>query len=109
MYRKLPDRESAQASAAFLLATDQSTDAEIAHRLGITRRTLTRWKDMPQVQRWIEEHRKEAQESFKLRMLRERQASALPGNRLEALKRDQGQYSIRINDQFRVCFRCQNY
>ena len=29
----------------------------------------------------------------------------LPGNRLEALKADrQGQYSIRINDQWRVCF-----
>ncbi|MHB1863764.1 MAG: type II toxin-antitoxin system RelE/ParE family toxin [Gemmatimonadaceae bacterium] len=29
-----------------------------------------------------------------------------PGNRLEALKRDRaGQHSIRINDQFRVCFR----
>lgn len=28
-----------------------------------------------------------------------------PGNRLEALKRDRvGQYSIRINDRFRVCF-----
>jgi proteic killer suppression protein len=28
-----------------------------------------------------------------------------PGNRLEALKRDrQGQLSIRINDQWRVCF-----
>ena len=29
-----------------------------------------------------------------------------PGNRLEALKggRD-GQYSIRVNDQFRICFR----
>ncbi len=31
--------------------------------------------------------------------------SALPGNRLEALRGDrQGQYSIRINDQYRVCF-----
>jgi toxin HigB-1 len=31
---------------------------------------------------------------------------ALPGNRLEALKDDrQGQYSIRVNDQFRICFR----
>ena len=30
---------------------------------------------------------------------------ALPGNRLEALKGDrEGQYSIRINDQWRVCF-----
>ena len=29
-----------------------------------------------------------------------------PGNRLEALKGDRkGQFSIRINDQFRVCFR----
>jgi proteic killer suppression protein len=28
-----------------------------------------------------------------------------PGNQLEALKDDRrGQYSIRINDQFRVCF-----
>jgi proteic killer suppression protein len=29
-----------------------------------------------------------------------------PGNRLEALKgRRAGQYSIRVNDQFRICFR----
>lgn len=29
-----------------------------------------------------------------------------PGNRLEALRGDRkGQYSIRINDQFRLCFR----
>lgn len=29
-----------------------------------------------------------------------------PGNRLEALKGDRkGQYSVRINDQFRLCFR----
>lgn len=31
--------------------------------------------------------------------------SALPGNRLEALKGDRaGQFSIRINDQWRICF-----
>jgi toxin HigB-1 len=30
---------------------------------------------------------------------------ALPGNRLERLKGDRaGQYSIRINDQWRICF-----
>jgi proteic killer suppression protein len=30
---------------------------------------------------------------------------ALPSNRLEALKGDRkGQYSIRINDQWRICF-----
>ena len=29
-----------------------------------------------------------------------------PGNRLEALKGNRkGQYSIRINDQFRICFK----
>jgi proteic killer suppression protein len=32
--------------------------------------------------------------------------AALPGNRLEALKGDRrGQYSIRINDRWRICFR----
>ena len=31
--------------------------------------------------------------------------SAVPGNRLEVLEGDRkGQYSIRINDQWRVCF-----
>lgn len=31
--------------------------------------------------------------------------AALPGNRLEALRGDrQGQHSIRINDQWRLCF-----
>jgi len=31
--------------------------------------------------------------------------AALPGNRVEALKGDRkGQYSIRINEQWRICF-----
>ena len=34
-----------------------------------------------------------------------RTLSTLPGNRLEHLRGDrQGQYSIRVNDQWRVCF-----
>ena len=34
-----------------------------------------------------------------------RDLGAPPGNRLEALKRDRdGQHSIRINDQYRICF-----
>ncbi len=34
-----------------------------------------------------------------------RDLAALPGNRLEALRGDRkGQYSIRVNDQWRICF-----
>ncbi len=34
-----------------------------------------------------------------------RDLAGLPGNRLEALKGNrQGQYSIRINEQWRICF-----
>ena len=34
-----------------------------------------------------------------------RDLAALPGNRLEVLKGDRkGQYCIRINDQWRICF-----
>ena len=45
----------------------------------------------------------------KLRMLHHarelKDLTAPPGNRLEKLKGDRdGQYSIRINDQFRICF-----
>ena len=46
----------------------------------------------------------------KLRMLHAAQnvqdLRAPPGNRLEALKGDRkGQHSIRVNDQWRICFR----
>lgn len=35
-----------------------------------------------------------------------RDLAALPGNRFEALKGDRrGQFSIRINDRWRICFR----
>ena len=35
-----------------------------------------------------------------------RDLSALPGNRFEALSGDRkGQFSIRINDQYRICFK----
>ncbi len=34
-----------------------------------------------------------------------RDLAAVPGNRLEALKGDRkGEHSIRINDQWRICF-----
>jgi proteic killer suppression protein len=34
-----------------------------------------------------------------------RTLAALPGNRFESLKGDRrGQYSIRVNDQWRICF-----
>ena len=52
-------------------------------------------------------------ERVALRKLRQLEVSARlddlripPGNRLESLRGDRaGQYSIRINDQFRLCFR----
>lgn len=52
-------------------------------------------------------------ERVALRKLRQLQVAALlsdlrvpPGNRLEALTGDRdGQYSIRINNQYRICFR----
>ncbi|MBI2890722.1 MAG: type II toxin-antitoxin system RelE/ParE family toxin [Nitrospirae bacterium] len=52
-------------------------------------------------------------ESVARRKLRQLQIAARledlrvpPGNRLEALRGDRaGQYSIRVNDRFRVCFR----
>lgn len=52
-------------------------------------------------------------EHVALRKLRQSQVAARledlrvpPGNRLEALKgKRAGQYSIRVNDQWRVCFR----
>ena len=40
------------------------------------------------------------------RALSLRDLAAIPGNQLEALKGNRkGQYSIRINDQYRICFR----
>ncbi|PHY20761.1 type II toxin-antitoxin system RelE/ParE family toxin [Caulobacter sp. BP25] len=52
----------------------------------------------------------QAQALRKLRVLnrvaRLEQLRAPPGNRLEALRGDRvGQHSIRINDQWRICFR----
>ena len=52
-------------------------------------------------------------ESVARRKLRQLQIAAVvgdlripPGNRLERLRGDRaGQYSIRVNDQYRVCFR----
>ena len=49
----------------------------------------------------------------KLRMLDDAErlddVAAVPGNRFEALKGDRaGQYSIRINEQWRICFLWRN-
>ena len=68
---------------------------------------------------WNEQHSRKLPGTIQLKALRKLQilnaAVALetlripPGNRPEALKGDRaGQYSIRINDQWRVCFRWQS-
>ena len=42
---------------------------------------------------------------YQLNQARRLQDLALPGNQLEALKRDRtGQHSLRINDRYRLCF-----
>lgn len=69
-------------------------------------------KDTERLAQGIRVQRFVAFERVALRKLRQLQAASSlddlrvpPGNRLEALKGDRaGQYSIRINGQFRVCF-----
>jgi len=63
--------------------------------------------DMESVRRWPPEVQRAARR--KLAMIDAAQAvqdlRVPPGNRLEALKGDRaGQYSVRVNDQFRICF-----
>jgi proteic killer suppression protein len=58
------------------------------------------------------DHAMQAVALRKLRMLHNAQRlgdlTAFPGSRLEALKGNRsGQWSIRINDQWRICFRWQ--
>lgn len=42
--------------AAALVAADELSDEQMAERLGITRRTLTRWRDVPEFQARVAEH-----------------------------------------------------
>jgi len=71
-------------------------------------RDTERLAQRERVKKWSPELQKAALR--KLRMIdaaeEVRDLRVLPGNRLERLKGDRaGQYSIRINDQWRVCFR----
>ena len=69
-------------------------------------------KDTEQVFHHRHSKRYSAIERVALRKLRQihivsavEELSAPPGNRLERLKRDrEGQWSLRINDQYRICF-----
>ena len=58
------------------------------------------------VRQWRSFERVARRKLIQLDQARElRDLSALPGNRLESLQGNRsGQYSIRINDQFRICF-----
>lgn len=69
----------------------------------------------PETRRLFETGRSRVYASFADRAIRKlamldsatqlRDLRALPGNRLESLKGDRaGQHSMRINDQFRLCF-----
>lgn len=69
-------------------------------------------KDTQRHARGLRVRRLAAIERIALRKIRQLQIAGClddlrvpPGNRLEPLKGDRtGQYSIRINDQFRICF-----
>lgn len=56
--------DKALAPAIQLLGQDQLTDAEIAEHVGVSRRTLARWKDRPGVQEQIARGRKLAKARF---------------------------------------------
>ena len=58
------------ARAAALLSEDRLTDAQIAARLGVSRRTLARWKGHP----LFGPMRLACSESFRLHLEREREA-----------------------------------
>jgi len=55
--------------------------------------------------RWQAIERTARRKLYQLNQARNLHDLALPGNQLEALKGDRaGQHSIRVNDQFRICF-----
>ena len=73
-------------------------------------------KDTERLARGVRVRKFAAFERVALRKLRQLQAASVlddlrvpPGNRLEALRGDRtGHYSIRINDQYRICFAWDN-
>jgi len=71
----------------------RSKETELLHR----RRFVRRWRA---IERIAQRKLRQLDAAVELRDL-----AAPPGNRLEALHGDrQGQHSIRINDQWRICF-----
>ena len=59
------------------------------------------------VRRWVSIERQALRKLVQLELAQNLNDMRVPpGNRLEALSRDRiGQWSIRINDQFRICFK----
>lgn len=85
-------------------------------RRGIIECVIRSFADKATAQVWAREHTKRfGSEVQRMAQRKLRQLNAAdnindlripPGNRLEALKGDRaGQHSIRVNDQFRICFR----
>jgi DNA-binding CsgD family transcriptional regulator len=73
MFREISDREELQARAAILLAEDELSDTEIAQCVGITRRTLMRWKKQASIQQKIDEQLTLSKQESERQMLVERQ------------------------------------
>jgi hypothetical protein len=68
-----------QLQAALAVAKDDESDEAIAQRLGLGRRTLTRWKNLPAFQAKVHEHREAWAAEIKRRGIAEKQ------NRIDAM------------------------
>ena len=76
-----------------MIKSFRSKETELLHR----RHSVRRWRA---IERVAQRKLRQLDAAVELRDL-----AAPPGNRLEALHGDrQGQHSIRINDQWRICF-----
>ena len=108
LYRMSAQRTLATIPAGSISALLTDPPYTSVNRQGGSGSHLQRW--FPGGLSWVEIGRILAVARRKLRQLeiaaRLDDLKIPPGNRLEALKgRRAGQYSIRINDQWRVCFR----
>jgi len=96
MSLNVPDKDATaqKRKAAELLALDELSDQQIADAVGVTKRTITRWKHLPLVKQIIAEATKEIGEAIRAEGIREKQfrlaAQEERWRDLEALRKARG-------------------